>query len=133
MRCPECGTISFDHLDRCSKCQTDLTSERLRLNLLGIRPNPISLKEILDQEAQISRRKSRQEKKEAPIKAQTSVQPEGPGLTLGEGFSLSSDDSISLDPDRTFQESRKPPQKEEGEIELSLEGLELTLAPKKDL
>jgi hypothetical protein len=131
MRCPECGTISFDHLDRCGKCQTDLTSERLRLNLLGIKPNPISLKEILDRDAQISRKKTSQEKEGASAKAQASAVPEALGSTLGGGLSLSLDDPISLDPDLTIKGSNKP-QPVEGEFELFLEELEISPSPKKD-
>jgi hypothetical protein len=46
MRCPKCGYISFDYLQQCSQCQTDLTGERTRLNLLDTRPDPISIQEI---------------------------------------------------------------------------------------
>jgi hypothetical protein len=46
MRCPKCGYISFDYLQQCSQCQADLTGERARLNLLDIRPDPISIQEI---------------------------------------------------------------------------------------
>jgi hypothetical protein len=128
MRCPKCGYISFDHLDRCGKCRTDLTSERLRLNLLEVKPNPISLQEIMDRNSQISRKKASREREEVPVIAQRSVVSDTPELTLGEGFSL--DDSFSLDLDLTPQRP-KGPQKEEGEIELFLEGLELSPSPKK--
>ena len=53
MRCPKCGFISFDYLDRCIKCQTDLTGERLKLNLLALTPNPISLPKILERMPQM--------------------------------------------------------------------------------
>ena len=43
MRCPKCGYISFDHLDQCQKCRTDLSRERIHLNLLNTPANPISL------------------------------------------------------------------------------------------
>jgi hypothetical protein len=46
MRCPKCGYISFDYLKQCSQCQADLTGERSRLNLLDLRPDPISIQEI---------------------------------------------------------------------------------------
>jgi hypothetical protein len=128
MRCPKCGYISFDHRDRCGKCQTDLTGERLRLNLLGIKPNPISLKEIIDRNAQFSSKKAGRVREVVPGIAQKSVVSDTPELTLGEGLSL--DDSFTLDLDLTSQGSKKP-QKEEGEIEFFLEGLELNPSPKK--
>ncbi len=31
MRCPKCGRISFDHLESCRKCGTDLTGLREQL------------------------------------------------------------------------------------------------------
>lgn len=46
MRCPKCGYISFDYLKQCAKCQTDLTGEKLRLNVPDTPPNPISVQEI---------------------------------------------------------------------------------------
>jgi hypothetical protein len=132
MRCPKCGYISFDHLNRCNKCQTDLSGEKLRLNLLGVRPSPISLQEILYRDSQISRKKTSQERKGDSIKAQTPVVPEASALTLGEGFSLSSDDSIALDPDLITKRSKRP-QQAGAEIELVLEGLEILPSPKKDV
>jgi len=47
MRCPKCGYNQFDHPDTCSKCRTDLSGERIRLNLPEGPLNPISLTEIL--------------------------------------------------------------------------------------
>ena len=47
MRCPKCGYNQFDHPDTCSKCRTDLSEERNRLNLPEGPLNPISLTEIL--------------------------------------------------------------------------------------
>jgi hypothetical protein len=123
MRCPKCGYFSFDHLDRCVKCQGDLTGERDQLNLPGIKPTPISLKEILDREAYLSRKKNTREREESPIRPTKPDVPTGPELFLEEG--------ISLDPDWKAKGTKKPKQ-EDGEIELSLEGLELTLVPKKD-
>ena len=46
MRCPKCGYISFDHLNQCTQCQTDLTGEKLRLNFPDTPPDPISVQEI---------------------------------------------------------------------------------------
>ena len=39
MRCPKCGYISFDHLEKCMKCSRDLLSAREDLNLLALRPD----------------------------------------------------------------------------------------------
>jgi hypothetical protein len=39
MRCPKCGYISFDHLEKCMKCSRDLSSAREDLNLLALRPD----------------------------------------------------------------------------------------------
>jgi hypothetical protein len=47
MRCPKCGYNQFDHPDTCSKCRTDLSEERIRLNLPEGPLNPLSLTEIL--------------------------------------------------------------------------------------
>ncbi len=39
MRCPKCGRISFDHLETCRKCNSDLRT--IAADLGGfIRPNP---------------------------------------------------------------------------------------------
>jgi hypothetical protein len=47
MRCPKCGYNQFDNPDTCSKCRTDLSEERIRLNLPEGPLNPLSLTEIL--------------------------------------------------------------------------------------
>jgi len=39
MRCPKCGYISFDHLERCMKCSRDFSSSREELNLSDFRPD----------------------------------------------------------------------------------------------
>jgi hypothetical protein len=46
MRCPKCGFISFDYLKQCPKCQTDWSGEKLKLNLLDIKPDPVSIQEL---------------------------------------------------------------------------------------
>lgn len=130
MRCPKCGYISFDHLDRCSRCRTDLTGERSRLNLLEIRPNPISLQAIRDRIPQISSPETGWKREETQAKAKKSVVPEAPDPTFGEGFSLSLEDPVSLDLDSISQRSKRSPQ-EEDEIELFMEGMELIPLPKK--
>jgi hypothetical protein len=35
MKCPKCGYHSFDHLDSCKKCSTDLTEHKAKFNLRG--------------------------------------------------------------------------------------------------
>lgn len=38
MKCPKCGYISFDHLDECRRCGTDLRDARALLGLIVVRP-----------------------------------------------------------------------------------------------
>ena len=38
MRCPKCAYVSFDHLEKCTKCSRDLIQSREDLNLLDFRP-----------------------------------------------------------------------------------------------
>ncbi len=38
MKCPKCGYISFDHLDECRRCGTDLRDTRALLGLIVVRP-----------------------------------------------------------------------------------------------
>jgi hypothetical protein len=38
MRCSKCGFVSFDYLDACKKCGTDLGAVRRELNLFDFRP-----------------------------------------------------------------------------------------------
>jgi hypothetical protein len=35
MKCPKCGYNSFDHLDSCKKCDTDLSEHKAKFNLRG--------------------------------------------------------------------------------------------------
>jgi hypothetical protein len=122
MRCPNCGYISFDYLDQCVKCRTDLTGERQRLNLLDIRPNPISFQEIMERMPIIAQKEKRLEGEEATKKAQSPVLPKKPEIDLSQGLSL--DISIPSDLKAAPQEQKRPAFKEGG-IELSLEGLDL--------
>lgn len=42
MRCSKCGFNSFDYLDHCKKCGTDLTEQKLRLKFQGfVAPAPV--------------------------------------------------------------------------------------------
>jgi hypothetical protein len=38
MRCPKCGFVGFDHLEKCLKCSRDLTAARVELNLQDFKP-----------------------------------------------------------------------------------------------
>jgi hypothetical protein len=38
MRCPKCGYFSFDHLDKCAKCDKEMTEVRQDLNLQDFEP-----------------------------------------------------------------------------------------------
>jgi hypothetical protein len=33
MRCPKCGYVSFDYLDRCKSCGEDLVPAKIKLNI----------------------------------------------------------------------------------------------------
>jgi hypothetical protein len=55
MRCPKCGYISFDYLKQCPQCQTDWAGEKLKLNLLDIKPDPISVQELKERSLQQKR------------------------------------------------------------------------------
>jgi len=115
MRCPNCGYFSFDYSDRCVKCRTDLTVERGRLNLLEIRPNPLSVKAIMERLPQGGDKKDRQTGVKGAGISKTLNSPSRQGLTL--------EDPIDLDLELTPQSPKgTKPQKEI--LELSLEGLE---------
>ena len=40
MKCPKCKYVTFDYLDTCPKCGKNMSSEKARLNISGIKPNP---------------------------------------------------------------------------------------------
>ena len=127
MRCPNCGYISFDYLDQCVKCRTDLTGERQLLNLPEMRPNPISLQEIMERMPIITQ-KAKESEKEATIKAQAPEVSKAPEIDLSQGLSL--DISIPSDLKAAPGEPKKSPSAEKG-LELTLEGLELISNPEK--
>jgi hypothetical protein len=130
MRCPNCGYISFDYLDQCVKCRTDLTGERQRLNLPDIRPNPISFQEIMERMPIITQKEKRLEQEEATIKAQGPVFPKKSEIDLSQGLSL--DISIASDLKAAPREQKSSVPKEEG-LGLILEGLDLSgLSKKRD-
>ncbi len=99
MRCPNCGYISFDYLDQCVKCRTDLTGERQRLNLPEIRPNPISLQEIMERMPIITQ-KERGSEKETTIKAQAPGFSKESEIDLSQGLSLDISFPSDLDPEK---------------------------------
>jgi hypothetical protein len=126
MRCPNCGYISFDYLDQCVKCSTDLTGERQRLNLLEIRPNPISLQEIMERMPLITQKESGHKKEEATIIAKGPAVSKESDIDFSQGLSI--DISIPSDLKAAPQELKGPSQAEKG-LELTLEGLELNKKP----
>ncbi|HDP24093.1 MAG TPA: hypothetical protein ENN34_01485 [Deltaproteobacteria bacterium] len=38
MKCPKCGYISFDYLDRCKSCGDDLVPTKIKLNIYTKQP-----------------------------------------------------------------------------------------------
>jgi methionyl-tRNA synthetase len=38
MRCPKCGYISYDYLDRCKSCGEDLIPSKIKLNIYTKQP-----------------------------------------------------------------------------------------------
>jgi hypothetical protein len=122
MRCPNCGYVSFDYLDQCVKCRTDLTGERQRLNLLDIRPNPISFQEIMERMPIITQKEKRLENQEATLKAKGPVLPKNPEIDLSQGLSL----DISIPSDLVAaQRKQKSSALKGGGLDLTLEGLDL--------
>lgn len=49
MRCPKCGYVSFNYLDRCKKCGRDLTAFKAEHNLWGIKPGTLSIYSSIQQ------------------------------------------------------------------------------------
>jgi hypothetical protein len=43
MKCPKCKYSTFDFVDTCPKCGKNLASEKAKLNILSIKPNPPSV------------------------------------------------------------------------------------------
>ena len=128
MRCPNCGYVSFDYLDRCVKCNTDLTGERNRLNLLEIRPDPISLQEIMERMPIIAQKEREHEGEASTERSKKPVVPSESRIDLDQGLSL--DISSPSDMKAAPQES-KIHSREEGGLELSMEGLDTIISPKK--
>ncbi|MCJ7833188.1 MAG: hypothetical protein MUQ20_02225 [Deltaproteobacteria bacterium] len=128
MRCPNCGYVSFDYLDQCVKCNTDLTGERHRLNLLEIRPDPISLQEIMERMPIITQKERGQKREASAAKPQGSLTSNEPKIDLDQGLPL----DISIPSDlKDAPQASKISSPEEGGLELSLEGLETNFNPEK--
>ncbi|MBI4766892.1 MAG: hypothetical protein HY787_20255 [Deltaproteobacteria bacterium] len=122
MRCPNCGYISFDYLDQCVKCSTDLTEERQRLNVLEIRPDPVSFQEIMERMPFIAQKEKTLGGEEATIKAPGTGLPKKPEIDLSQGLSL--DISIPSDLKAAPREPQSSASKE-GDLDLKLEGFDI--------
>ncbi len=40
MKCPKCKYVTFDYLDTCPRCGKNMSSEKAKLNISGIKANP---------------------------------------------------------------------------------------------
>jgi hypothetical protein len=40
MKCPKCKYVTFDYLDACPRCGKSMSSEKAKLNISSIKPNP---------------------------------------------------------------------------------------------
>lgn len=49
MKCPKCGYVSFNYLDRCKKCGRDLVAFKAEHNLWGIKPGTLSIYSSIQQ------------------------------------------------------------------------------------
>ncbi len=128
MRCPNCGYVSFDYLDRCAKCNADLTGERRRLNLPGRQPNPISLQKIMERVPIMTQKEKGQEREASTGKPQGPLTSNEPRIDLDQGLPLDISSSSDL---KAAPQKSKIPSQEEGGLELSLEGLEAIITPEK--
>jgi hypothetical protein len=43
MKCPKCKYVTFDYLDTCPRCGKNMSSEKAKLNISGIKANPPSV------------------------------------------------------------------------------------------
>lgn len=43
MKCPKCGYTSFDYLDACKKCGTDLSAVRAMLGVIAVAPDDMAV------------------------------------------------------------------------------------------
>ena len=131
MRCPNCGYVSFDYSVQCPKCKTALSAQRLLLNLPEIRPNPISLHEILNRMPLIAQKEAGREKGMETVRTQAPNVPDAAKKDSGPKLSLEDIDLFPIDQGRAPQGSKGPETEEEG-LKLFLEDLEISPAPQKD-
>jgi hypothetical protein len=94
-----------------------------------VKPNPISLQNILEREAKNSSKKTSRFKEEAPFRPSRPNEPERMEFLLEGG--ISGRDSNSTERDKGAK-GQPVTRKVDGEIEFSLEGLDLSIIPKKD-
>ncbi|RMF83946.1 MAG: hypothetical protein D6736_20315 [Nitrospinota bacterium] len=50
MKCPKCGYVSFEYLDTCQNCHTDLSALKESMGLFAIKPGEIDLAMVLEEE-----------------------------------------------------------------------------------
>ena len=123
MRCHNCGFISFDYLDQCVKCRTDLTGERQRLNLLDLRPNPVSFQEIMERMPIITQKEKKVRREEETVKVQSPIPSQKQEIDLSQGLSL----DISIPSDLKASAREQNPRKlGQGGLELTLEGFDIS-------
>jgi hypothetical protein len=118
MRCPHCGFFSFDYLNRCLKCQADLTEERHKLNLPDITPNPISLQKILERMPQMVDRETAR-----PAQETTSPKPVAKPSPLKTGPDIFLE-GLGSDLDLPVREAEGPKLNSKG-LELIIEELKI--------
>jgi hypothetical protein len=130
MRCTACGYISFDYLDRCQKCSTDLTRERMSLNLPAARPDPISVKTIIDRVAASRAGESRsQEKEKTRIKPPASLEEAMPEIDLTRD---PADDPLATLRKQAKSINVEGLRRKSDPVEISLDDLEMEQAFKKN-
>jgi len=111
MRCPKCGYISFDHLDQCQKCRTDLSREKMHLNLLNTPANPISLLAIMERMSSTqAQEEPLREKEKTLVKRPAPILEEWPEIDLTREFESEGPSAVKSDP-----------RKEEKSLGLSME------------
>ena len=106
MRCPKCGYISFDHLDQCQKCRTDLSREKMHLNLLNTPANPISLLAIMERMSSTqAQEESLREKEKTLVKRPAPILEEWPEIDLTREFESEGPSAVKSGP-RKEEKSR---------------------------
>ena len=117
MRCPKCGYNQFDNLNNCSKCRTDLSEERRRLNLPEGPLNPISLTEILEKVRAVSFKEAQS------VESAHRIEPVKPPDPKTIALDLNSE-GLMESPTATWKVSPEDPKKKPAEgfsVDLTLE------------